>query len=50
MSARRKLNTAHVNGAILIGGLVGWVAGSYLLGFACAGILLAGAMNNRDIR
>ncbi len=50
MSARRKLNTSYVNGSILIGGLAGFAAGSYLVGVVCAGLLLAGALNNRDIR
>ena len=50
MTARHKLNTASVNGALLIAGLVGFLSQSWLVFGIAAVILIAGAMHNGDVR
>jgi hypothetical protein len=42
MSARSKLNAAHMNGALLVAGLVGGLVGSWsVFGLALAGLLVS---------
>jgi len=41
MSARQKLNSGHINGALLVAGLFGGLAGSWtIFGLALAGLVL----------
>lgn len=50
MSARLKLNSAAIQGALIIGGLIGWAFGSWLAFFITAVTILATALHSRDIR
>ena len=50
MSARHKLNSAAVNGALVVGGLVGALTGSWTACFLCAAILVVTAAHSGDIR
>lgn len=50
MSARRKLNTSYFNGALIVGGLVGYATGSYWVFAAVAVLMVATSINNEDIR
>ena len=50
MSARNKLNSAHVNGALIVAGLVGGLAGSWwIFGLALTGLLVSKVLGG-DIR
>lgn len=50
MSAKHKLNQAHVLGALLVAGVIGWVTGSWIVfGVALATLVLAGC-HAGDIR
>ena len=50
MSARGKLNSAHVNGALLVAGLIGGLTGSWtIFGLALGGLLLTKVLGG-DIR
>jgi hypothetical protein len=50
MSARTKLNGGHVNGALLVDGLIGGLTGSWtLFGLALAGLLVTKLLGG-DIR
>jgi len=41
MGARSKLNSAHINGALLVAGLIGGMTGSWaVFGLALAGVLV----------
>ena len=50
MSARHKLNAAAVSGALVIAGLVGIISGSGWLFLLVAGVLIALAVHDGDIR
>jgi hypothetical protein len=50
MGARHKLNSAAVNGALIIGGLVGAISGSWLVFGVCAAVLVATSIYNGNIR
>lgn len=50
MSARRKLNSAYFNGALIVAALLGYATGSVWVFLAGIAIMLATAVNNQDIR
>lgn len=50
MSARHKLNSAAVQGALVVGGLVGAVTGSWTACFLCAAVLVVTAIHSGGIR
>jgi len=50
MSAKNKLNAAHVNGAVIVAGLVGWATGSLTLFVFALCVLVATAYIAKDIR
>jgi hypothetical protein len=50
MGARKKLNSAHFLGSLLLAGLVGWLTASWLVLIIALVILLAINVNNGDIR
>ncbi len=50
MGAKNKLNAAALNGALVVGGLVGAVTGSWTAFFLCAAVLVASAVHAGDIR
>lgn len=47
MAARQKLNQAHLTGSLLLAGLVGWIASSWLV-FVIAVIVLVGMNFHTD--
>jgi len=50
MGARQKLNSGHVNGALVVAGLIGGLTGSWgLFAVALAGLLVSKLMGG-DIR
>lgn len=50
MGARRKLNAANVNAALVIAGLIGGLSGSWVVfGVALTGLLVSGVLAG-DIR
>jgi hypothetical protein len=50
MNARKKLNSAHANGALLVAGLIGGLAGSWaVFAMALAGLVLTKILGG-DIR
>jgi hypothetical protein len=50
MGARQKLNSGHINGALLVAGLVGGLSGSWtIFGLALAGLVLTKLLGG-DIR
>jgi hypothetical protein len=50
MGAKAKLNSAFFNGAVVIAGLVGWLAGSWLVFLIALAILLLGSVYAGNIR
>lgn len=50
MGAKRKLNAAYVNGAILSAALVGWLSGSWFLGMVVFAVTLGGSLAAGGIR
>ncbi len=50
MSARHKLNSAAVHGALVVGGSVGALTQSWLVFGLCVAILVATAVHSGDIR
>jgi hypothetical protein len=50
MGARQKLNAASTTGAIVVGGVVGALTGSWLVFFIATGVLLGAALCSGDIR
>ena len=50
MNARKKLNSAHLNGALMLGALLGWLMQSWLLFFAAAAVFVVSASYTGDIR
>jgi hypothetical protein len=50
MGAKQKLNAAHVNGAVIVAGLVGWVTGSLALFVFTLLVLVTTSFIARDIR
>lgn len=50
MGARHKLNTAHVNGALIVAGLFGLVFGSLLVFLVVLAVLIVGSLHSGDIR
>jgi hypothetical protein len=50
MSAKHKLNAAHLYAALLIAGLFGWVTGSLAVFLIALGALLLAAYHAGDIR
>jgi hypothetical protein len=50
MNARQKLNSGHINGALLVAGLIGGLTGSWtIFGLTVAGLLITKVMSG-DIR
>jgi hypothetical protein len=50
MGARQKLNSGHVNGALLVAGLIGGLTGSWaIFGLALAGLVVTKILGG-DIR
>lgn len=43
MNARLKLNSANIQGALIVAGLVGWAIGSWIVFIAVAAVLLVSA-------
>jgi hypothetical protein len=50
LNARQKLNSAYINGALIIAGLVGLGTGSWAVFFLLLGVLLAIALADGGIR
>ena len=50
MNARLKLNSANIQGALVVAGLVGWAFGSWIVFIAVAAVLLASAHYEGSIR
>lgn len=50
MSAKAKLNTAYFHGAVVIAGLIGWVAGSWIVFLIALCVLLVARFYAGDIR
>ena len=50
MSARHKLNSAAINGALVVGGIVGALTQSWVVFGLCAAILVVSAVHNGSIR
>lgn len=50
MNARRKLNAAYLQGALLLAGLLGWASGSWVLFILALLALLLAAVHSRKIR
>jgi hypothetical protein len=50
VSARKKLNYAYLNGAIVVAGLVGGLTGSWPVFFIAATALCVGAIYAGDVR
>ncbi len=50
MGARQKLNSLNAAGAIVVGGIVGALTGSWLVFFVTAGALFSAALYAGDIR
>lgn len=50
MGAKHKLNAAHFQGALLVSGLVGWLAESWGVFLLALAALLLGACHTGDIR
>jgi hypothetical protein len=50
MTAKHKLNSAHVLGVLLLSGLIGWLTGSPLLFIVLAMVFIGLAIHSGDIR
>ena len=50
LSAKHKLNSAHINGALIIAALLGFATGSMALFLIAAALLIAQGLHNGDIR
>ncbi|QDV25299.1 hypothetical protein [Aureliella helgolandensis] len=50
MNARLKLNSAVFQGALIIGGLIGWAFGSWLAFVLAAAAIILTAYHSGDIR
>lgn len=50
MGAKAKLNAAYVHGAFVVAGLVGWIAGSWLVFLIALGVLLIASFAAGEIR
>jgi len=50
MNARLKLNSAVVNGAVILAALVGWALGSWLVFLGVVALILFTAYHSGDIR
>jgi hypothetical protein len=50
MTAKHKLNSAHVLGVLLLSGLIGWLTGSPLLFIVFAVVCIGLAIHSGDIR
>lgn len=50
MSAKHKLNAAHINGTLLIATLFGIASESFIVFLLVASLLIAGAMHDGSIR
>ena len=50
MNARLKLNSANIQGALIVAGLVGWAFGSWIVFGVVAAVLLVSAHYEGSIR
>ena len=50
MTAKHKLNAAHVNGALAIAAVIGFASESFLVFLLVAALLLGGSMHDGSIR
>ena len=50
MGARKKLNEASLNHALLVSGVVGFMCGSWVVFLVVLGVMLFGAFHSEDIR
>lgn len=50
MSARQKLNSAHINGSLIVAGVIGLGAQSWLVFLLALGVLVALATSTGGIR
>ncbi len=50
MSARRKLNASHINGVLLVAGVVGVATGSWMTAAVVAGALVVSGIVGGGIR
>ena len=50
MSAKHKLNAAHINGALLIAAVFGIASESFVVFLFVASLLIGGAMHDGSIR
>lgn len=50
MSAKHKLNTSYMNGALIVAGLIGAISGSWTVFTIALAALVIGAVHAGDIR
>lgn len=50
MGARAKLNAAHINGALLVAGVVGYAAKSWLVFWLVLAVIIGGSLHSGGIR
>lgn len=50
MNARKKINSAAINGSLIVAGLAGYLFGSWWVFVITATLLIVSAINNGDIR
>lgn len=50
MGAKRKLNGAYFNGAVIVASVIGWLAGSWMAFLAALGMLLVASVMAGEIR
>jgi hypothetical protein len=50
MGAKAKLNTAYFHGAVVVAGVLGWMAGSWMVFLIALGVLLVANVFAGDIR
>jgi len=50
MGAKAKLNAAYFHGAVVIAGVIGWVAGSWVVFLISLGLLLVASVYAGEIR
>lgn len=50
MGAKAKLNAAYFHGAVVVAGILGWMAGSWIVFLIALGVLLVASITAGEIR
>ena len=50
LTAKHKLNAAHINGALVVAAVIGLASGNFIVFLVVAGLLIAGGMHDGSIR